>query len=89
MMGCSLRMRLVLAWPDIATRVRDQHNLQKTQHHTDSRNQWFVLGQKVWGHKMRKGRCWIPGIIAGILGPVSYQVQVDSGTVLLRHVDHI
>ena len=38
---------------------------------------------------MREGSRWISGIIAGIQGPVSYLVQVASGDVWHRHVDHI
>ena len=38
---------------------------------------------------MRDGPHWIPGAIAGIQGPVSYQVQVADGIVWHQHVDHI
>lgn len=89
MMGRSLRTRLDLMRPDVGRRVRDQQNLQKTQHDTHCRERQFVLGQKVWVRNMREGPCWIPGVIVGIQGPVSYQIRVTSGAVWRRHVDLI
>ena len=38
---------------------------------------------------MRGSPHWVPGVIAGIQGQVSYQVQVASRTVWHRHVDNI
>ena len=35
---------------------------------------------------MREGPRWISGVIAGIQGPVSYQVRVPNRAVLRQHV---
>ncbi len=32
---------------------------------------------------------WIPGTIKGQQGPVSYEIELDDGRVMRRHVDHI
>ena len=89
MIGHSLRTRLDLIRPDVWSQVRQQQDRQKTQHYTHSREQGFVLGQKVWVHNLQEDPCWIPGVIAGIQCPVSNQVQVASEAVWRRHVDHI
>ena len=89
MISRSLRTRLDLIRPDVGRRVRDQQDRQKTQHDAHSRERGFVLGQQVWVRNMREGPRWVPGVIAGIQGPVSYQVRVASGAVWRRHVDHI
>ena len=89
MIGRPLRTRLDLIRPDVGRRVRDHQGRQKTQHDLHGREQGFVLGQQVWVRNMREGPRWVPGVIAGIHGPVSYQVRVASGTVWRRHVDHI
>ena len=89
MIGRPLRTQLDLIRPDVGRRVRDQQDRQKTQHDLHSREQGFVLGQQVWVRNMQEGPCWVPGVIAGIHGPVSYEVRVVSGTVWRRHVDHI
>ena len=89
MIGRPLRTRLDLIWPDVGRRVRDQQDHQKTQHDLHSCERGFVLGQQVWVRNMREGPLWVPGVIAGMQGPVSYQVRVASRTVWQRHVDHI
>ena len=89
LMGRTLCTRLDLIKPNVGRRVREWQNHQKAQHDTHCRKRQFALDQKVWVHKMREGSHWISGIIAGIQGPVSYLVQVASGDVWHRHVDHI
>ena len=89
MISRSLRTRLDLIWPDVGRRVRDQQDRQKTQHDANSRERGFVLGKQVWVRNMREGTRGVPGVIARIQGPVSYQVRVASGAVWRRHLDHI
>ena len=89
LMGRTLRTRLDLIKPDVGRRVREQQDHQKAQHDSHCRKRQFFLGQKVWVRNMREGSRWVSGIIAGIQGPVSYLVQVASGDVWRRHVDHI
>ena len=89
MIGRSLHTRLDLIRPHIGRQVRDQQDCQKTPHDLHSRERGFVLGQQVWVRNMRECPGWIPGVIPGIQGPVSYQVRVASGALWRQHLDHI
>ena len=37
----------------------------------------------------RDGPCWLPGVIADCLGPVSYLIRMRDGALWRRHVDHL
>ena len=32
---------------------------------------------------------WIPGIIEKVTGPVSYQIRLENGQIMRRHVDSV
>ena len=36
----------------------------------------------------RPGMRWLPGVVEEQVGPLTYRVQIESGQVWRRHVDH-
>lgn len=49
----------------------------------------FAVGARVMVRDGRDTSHWVPGNILERRGPVSYAVQLDSGAVGRKHVDHI
>ena len=48
----------------------------------------FEIDKKVWVRNFNLGEKWIPGSIAAITGPVSYQVSTAVG-LSRKHIDHL
>ena len=62
---------------------------QKQYHdeHTKDRN--FSLGQRVLVRNYTGSPFWLPGIVKTVLGPVSYQVELNDGRLWKRHLDQL
>ncbi len=75
--------------PDLQQKVRDKQSKQK-QHHD---NKWqvrsFQVGDAVLTRNFSYGPKWIPGFIAKVTGPLSYQAMFGDGKTVRRHVDQI
>ena len=83
-----LRTRLDLLAPDVGGRVQDQQLKQK-MHHDKSSLREFQEGQVVWARDLQGGPRWVQTTVQERLGPVSYQVRLESGELWRRHVDHL
>lgn len=55
---------------------------------TEELNEFFV-GQRVLVRNLRDGPRWLQGTVIERKGPLSYLVQLTSGTVWRRHIDHM
>ena len=62
---------------------------QKLRHDAHSRFCEFAVSDKVMVRDGRDKSLWRPGTIMEQRGPVSYQVQLESGVIQRRHVDHL
>ena len=62
---------------------------QKKDHDLHTRRREFFVGQRVLVHNLRDGPRWLQGTVIERKGPLSYLVQLASGTVWKRHVDHM
>ena len=87
--GRPLRTRLDLLRPDVGGQVRDSQADQKDRHDRTSKPREFTVGQTVWVHNFRDGLCWISGMVADRLGPLTYLIQLPDGTLWHRHMDHV
>ena len=75
--------------PSIANRVRDKQSQQKTAHDYHAKEREMVEGQAVYAKDLRHKKTWMSGTIVEKTGPVSTCVQLDNGTVIRRHQDHV
>ena len=75
--------------PSIANRVRDKQSQQKTAHDYHAKEREMVEGQAVYAKDFRHKTTWMSGTIVEKTGPVSTCVQLDNGTVIRRHQDHV
>ncbi len=89
LLGRKLRSTLDLLHPDLQQKVRDKQCKQK-QHHD---NKWqvrsFQVGDAVLTRNFSYGPKWIPGFIAKVTGPLSYQVMLGDGKTVRSHMDQI
>ena len=78
-MGRQLKTRLDLVLPDINKHVECAQTSQKQYHDCHSKPRSFQQGDKVLVRNYRGHPSWLSGIVKGILGPVSYQVELTDG----------
>eukprot|EP00731_Ephydatia_muelleri_P006059 Em0003g307a len=89
LMNRKIRTRLDLLHPDIESRVAKNVSRQKAVHDLHAKAREFLVGQRVMLRNLRDGPKWVPGVMIGRQGPLSYVVQNTGGKVWKRHVDQI
>ena len=84
-----LRTRFDLLKPDLQSVVTTKQATQKKHHDQHSRLRQFSAGQLVMARDFRSQDKWLPGVIQSQSGPVSYDVELENGKIVKRHVDHL
>ena len=85
----TLRTRFSLVLPNTESQVFKKQADQVAQHNQHAKSRYFTIGETVMARNFRPGTKWIPGTITKQKGPLTFIVQLDSGTEWKRHVDHI
>ena len=85
-LGKPICTRFHLMRPVIGEKVRAH---QKLCHDAHTKFCQFKVGTRVMMKDGRDKLIWSPGIIRERHGPVSYLVQLDSGAVPRKHMDHL
>ena len=75
--------------PSIADRVRNKQSQQKAAHDYHAKEREILEGQAVYAKDFRYKKAWFPGTVLKKTGPVSARVQLDNGTVIWWHQDHV
>ena len=88
-LGRPIRTRFDLMRPVLGEKVRGEQAHQKKYHDAHTRFRQFSVGSRVMVRDGRDKSTWRPGTIRERRGPVSYLVQLDSGEVQRKHVDHL
>ena len=89
LMNRKICTRLDLLYPDVESRVANNVARQKAMHDVHAKAREFLVGQQVVLRNLRDGPKWVPGMVVGRQGPLSYVVQTTGGEVWKRHVDQI
>ena len=84
-----IRTRFDLLKPDTQSFVTSKQAQQKMHHDQHSKSRQFSTGQPVMVKDFRSSRKWIPGMIVGRSGPLTYLVKLEDGKVIRRHIDHL
>ena len=69
--------------------MQDSQMRQKAYHDRRARARSFEAGEQVYARNFAAGSAWLEGVVSCILGPLSYQVDLDDGRTVRRHVDHL
>ena len=88
-MQTSLRTQFDLLRPELEETVCQKQAKQKKDHDLHTRRREFFIGQRVLVRNLRDGPRWLQGAVIKRKGPLSYLVQLASGTVWKRYVDHM
>ena len=83
-----LRTWLDLIKPNIDCYVGTKQANQKSYHDQHATDRELFVEQNVTAKNPING-LWVEGVIIGRHGPVSYLVQLASGMIWKRHIDHI
>ena len=90
LMGRRLQNRLDLLYPDMPLKVQAQQLKQKLAHDKSKPLRSFEDGDLVFAENFTSSPPrWLPGKIVKVTGPLSYQVHLESGNVVRRHVDNL
>ncbi|XP_043935248.1 uncharacterized protein K02A2.6-like [Protopterus annectens] len=87
--GRRLRSTLDLVRPNIRAKIERMQWRQKEHHDRRRRERSFLAGDAVMTRNFSYGPKWIPGFIVKSTGPLSYQVRLNGGLLVRRHVDQI
>ncbi len=82
-----VRTRFDLLKPDLQSKVDKEQARQKESHDKHSKTRQFSAGQPVMIRNFLSKLKWMPGTIKGQQGPVSYEIELDDGRVMRRHVE--
>ena len=85
-MGRKLRTRLNLMQPSSEERVQAKQAQQKYDHDKHAHPRELEIGQSVMAPNFLPGPDWVPGVVEGKCGPLSYVVKVGDGQTWMRHI---
>ena len=83
------RSALDLMVPDVGSRVQKCQERQKVNHDQGVKVRLFKVGDAVFVKNFNGSPKWIPGQVIANRGPLSLVIQLDNGTKVNRHVDHV
>ena len=86
LIGRRPRSRLDVLHPDI---VRKRQSDQKEGHDQHCRQRELSAGEAVWVKNHTTGRAWLPGTIVRELSRQKFQISLEDGRVVDRHIDHV
>ena len=89
LLGRRPRTRLDLLRPNINSRVQLRQQSQKWHHDQKARERKFQVGDSVSVRNFTTGDTWLLGTIVESRGPLSFQVRLQDGRTVRRHLDHI
>ena len=90
LMGRRLTCRLDLLHPELQQKVQAQQMKQKCDHDNSKALRVFQAGDLVFAQNFADlPPKWLPGRIHKVTGPLSYEVELLSGSIVRRHVDNL
>ena len=87
--GREFKSRLDLIKPNTAVKIDQRQQQQKTLRDRNSVDNSFNNGDMVYIRNFRPGPRWIAGTIVQVMSPISYMVEILSGHIVCRHLEHV
>ena len=75
--------------PSVVNRVRNKQSQEKAAYDYHAKGREILEGKAVYAKDFRNEKTWMSGTVVEKTGPVSARVQLDDGTVIRRHQDHV
>ena len=89
LMKRKLRTQLDRLYPNVTDRVRSKQSKKKAAYDYHAKERTLDEGQAVYVNDFRYKKTWMSGTVVDKKGPVSARIQLDYGSVILRHQDHV
>ncbi|XP_026054203.1 uncharacterized protein K02A2.6-like [Carassius auratus] len=89
LMSRKLRSAFDLLIPDVKFKVLKKQQKQKEGHDNSCKLRSFEVGDSVYVRNYAGGPKWIPAVVEGCTGPLSYKTALGHGQTVKRHVDQI
>ena len=89
LLGRRLKSCLDLLHPNVKTKVVQSLQLQKLNHDKSTKYHTFDVNDKVFVNNSQGFPIWSEGIVTEIIGPLSFKIKLNDGSVICCHVDHI
>ncbi|KAK3751535.1 hypothetical protein QZH41_019421, partial [Actinostola sp. cb2023] len=84
-----LRTQLDLVRPSVGDRVQTKQEQQKAIHDNHAKARDIQIDDPVYIRDFREKKAWLPGVVIEKTGPVSSKIELQDGTIVRRHQDHI
>ena len=89
LLGRRPRSVLDLVRPNLAQHVRSQQHRQKMHKDKHSKQRVFNVGNSVYVCTLPSKDDWVPGTITRVVGPRSFEIELQDGRTVRRHLDHL
>ena len=75
--------------PNIDQDVKEAQHRQVRNCENSNSQRVFEEGEAVSTTNFGRGERWLSGLIKSKKGPLTYEVELDDGRIIKRHIDHI
>ena len=89
LMGRHLRTHLDVMHPDLTMGVESKQEKQRVDRNKGTKDRTVNVEDTVFVQDLPARSSWIPGVVTGKCGPLSYTVALSNGCVVRRHIDNI
>ena len=83
------RSRLDLLKPQLSTTVHLKQTMQKLNHDKSTPVRQFQIDDAVYIQDLPSRSTWLPGTVVKIRGPLTYDMELEDGRIVTRHVDNL
>lgn len=83
------RSRLDLLKPQLSTTVHLKQTKQKLNHDKSTPVRQFQIDDAVYVQDLPSRSTWLPGTVVKIRGLLTYDIELEDGRIVTRHVDNI
>ena len=83
------RSRLDLLRPQLSTKVHVKQTKQKLNHDKSAPVRQFQIDNTVYVQDLPSRSTWLPGTVVRIRGPLTYDIELEDGRIVTRHVDNL
>ena len=83
------RSRLDLLKPQLSTTVHLKQTKQKLNHDKSTPVHQFQIDDAVYVQDLPSRSTWLPGTVVKIRGLLTYDIELEDGRIVTRHVDNI
>ena len=89
LMQCKPCSRLDLLKPQLSTTVHLKQTQQKLNHDKSTPVHQFEIDDAVYVQDLPSRSTWLPGTVVKVRGPLTYDIELEDGRIVTRHVDNV